>query len=161
VQYGRWVGSEYETQRALYDAGADVPRPWACNGSAIVMDWIGDDATATPAIHLRHARPARDEAHRLCDSLLSNVELMLRNNIVHGDLSPFNVLYESASDRMDSRATLIDFPQAVDPRANRHACELLFRDVGNICEFFARFGVRRDGARIASELWQRFLFARL
>jgi RIO kinase 1 len=161
VQYGHWVAAEYQTQRMLFDAGADVPRPWACNGSAIVMDWIGDDATATPAIHLRHAKLARDEAYRLCDQLVANVELMLRLNVVHGDLSPFNVLYESTTDGMPSRCTVIDFPQSVDPRANRNACELLFRDVNNVCEFFQKFGAKRDGGRIASDLWQKFLHARL
>lgn len=161
VQYARWVNAEYETQRTLYESGADVPRPWACNGNAIVMDWVGDDATGAPAIQLRHAQPARDDAERLCDVLLSNVELMLRLNVIHGDLSPFNVLYESGSRDLPSRVTLIDFPQAVDPRANRHACELLFRDVGNVCEFFAKFGVHRDGSRIASKLWEKFVYARL
>jgi RIO kinase 1 len=162
VQYARWVNAEYETQRMLYDSGADVPRPWACNGNAILMDWVGDDATGAPAIQLRHARFAsRDEAERLCDSLLSNVALMLRLNVIHGDLSPFNVLYESTADDVPSRVTLIDFPQAVDPRANRHACELLFRDVTNVCEFFMKFGVRRDAGRIAGQLWERFVYARL
>src|SRR5205814_9896862 len=38
VQYGLWVAAEYQTQSALYDAGADVPQPIACNGSAILME---------------------------------------------------------------------------------------------------------------------------
>src|SRR4051812_45912742 len=80
VQYGRWVGSEYATQQALYDIGCDVPRPWACNGSAIVMEWIGGEDVA--AVQLRHAKFERDEAQDLCDRLLSNIELMLRNNVV-------------------------------------------------------------------------------
>src|SRR4051794_32902181 len=46
VQYGRWVNAEYETQRSLFDAGCDVPRPVKCNGSAILMEWLGDEHTS-------------------------------------------------------------------------------------------------------------------
>ena len=37
---------------------------------------------------------------------------------------------------------MIDLPQAVDPRKNRHAQALLERDVERVCGFFERFGVR-------------------
>src|SRR5437762_11332120 len=102
VQYGRWVSAEYATQQALYDAGADVPRPIACNGSAILMEWLGDEHFA--AVQLRHARLDPRDAPRIFDNLLANIELMLRNNVIHGDLSPFNVLYA------DGNVKLIDFP---------------------------------------------------
>ena len=41
---------------------------------------------------------------------------------------------------------MIDLPQAVDPKKNRHAESLLARDVARICEHFARRGVSRDPA---------------
>ncbi|MBC8109349.1 MAG: hypothetical protein H7Z14_22385 [Anaerolineae bacterium] len=155
VQYGQWVNAEYATQQALYDIGADVPQPLACNGSAIVMEWLGSAGSA--AVQLRHARFDRDEAIALHDRLMSNIELMLRNNVIHGDLSPFNVLYLSPEEGV----RIIDFPQAIDPRENRNACELLFRDVENISRFFEKFGVRSDPGRFASRLWNRFVHADL
>jgi RIO kinase 1 len=153
VQYGRWVHSEYETQRMLYDAGADVPRPIACNGSAILMEWLGDESVA--AVQLRHAELERCDARPLMERLLANIELMLRNNRIHGDLSPFNVLY------WQGEVKIIDFPQSVDPRENRMAYELLRRDVENVCRHFERFGVRSDPHRLASRLWSQFLRAEL
>jgi RIO kinase 1 len=155
VQYGRWVNSEYATQQTLFNAGADVPEPIACNGSAIVMEWLGTDDCA--AVQLRHARFEQREAIDLHDRLMSNIELMLRNNVIHGDLSPFNVLYLSR----EQGVRIIDFPQAVDPRENRNACELLFRDVDNISRFFEKFGVRSDPGRFASRLWKQFVHAEL
>jgi len=149
------VNSEYATQQALFAAGADVPEPLACNGSAIVMEWLGSADGA--AVQLRHARFDRREAIDLHDRLMCNVELMLRNNVIHGDLSPFNVLYLSR----EQGVRIIDFPQAVDPRENRNACELLFRDVENISRFFEKFGVRSDPARFASRLWNQFVHAEL
>jgi RIO kinase 1 len=158
AQQGMWVSAEYETQQRLYDAGADVPRPWACNGHAIAMEWLGDEQSA--AVQLRHARLDRAEAHAHHETLLANIELMLRLNVVHADLSPFNVLYVANGHGRGS-VKLIDVPQSVDPRANRSACDLLHRDVENVCRFFEKFGVRSDPYRIAGQLWKRFLYAEL
>jgi serine/threonine-protein kinase RIO1 len=41
-------------------------------------------------------------------------------------------------------------------RFNRSAFELLRRDVGTICPFFARHGVRSDPADLALSLWERY-----
>jgi RIO kinase 1 len=154
VQFGGWVNHEYQTQQTLYHAGADVPRPWACNGSAILMEWIGDEAAA---VQLRHADFASDdEVVAIHRRLIENIRLMLSNNLVHGDLSPFNILYLG-----NSQVRIIDFPQAVDARSNRNACSLLFRDVENVCRFFEKFGVRSNPGRIAADFWSRFLRADL
>ena len=56
---------------------------------------------------------------------------------------------------------LVALPQAVDPRFNRQAYELLTRDVRNVCRHFERFGVRTDPEALAADLWTRFLFAEL
>jgi serine/threonine protein kinase len=84
---------------------------------------------------------------------LWNVELLLASNVVHSDLSPYNVLVE------DDRLVLIDFPQAVDPRSNRNAHDLLARDVSNLCRWYVRFGGSPDPDRLINGLWNRFLFA--
>ncbi|PWQ83579.1 serine protein kinase RIO, partial [Enterococcus faecium] len=75
--------------------------------------------------------------------------------VIHGDLSAFNVLV------WDGRATVIDLPQAVDPRKNRHAHALLERDVVRIAEHFGRYGVRSSPQRIARDLWTAWQFADL
>ncbi|MBA3764113.1 MAG: hypothetical protein H0X05_01225, partial [Actinobacteria bacterium] len=49
--------------------------------------------------------------------------------------------------------TVIDFPQAVDPRKNRHARDFLERDVERICEWASHLGVHRPAARFAADLW--------
>ncbi len=87
--------------------------------------------------------------------LLRNVELWLAHDTIHGDLSAYNVLY------WEGRVRVIDFPQAVDARANPNARDLLARDVANLCTYFARQGIRADPDRIAGELWRRFLRAEL
>ena len=86
---------------------------------------------------------------------MRNIELFLAHVCVHADLSPFNILYWNGGIR------IIDFPQSVDPRFNANAFALLNRDLDNICQFFARHGVRAEAGSIASNLWRRFLRAEL
>jgi serine/threonine-protein kinase RIO1 len=56
---------------------------------------------------------------------------------------------------------VIDFPQAVDPKKNRHAEEFLLRDVVRLGEWFERHGVHRSWERIARDLWTGWLCADL
>lgn len=153
VQGALWVNREWETLATLSEAGVPVPRPIAATEDAILMSYIGDEDQAAP--QLRSFRPARDEAEDLFRQVMRAIELMLYRNVIHGDLSPYNVLV------WDGRATVIDFPQAVDPRKNRHAEVLLERDVTKICDYFARFGVRSSPQRLASDLSTAWRFADL
>jgi RIO kinase 1 len=153
VQGGIWVGREWAILRALSDAGLPVPRSIASTDDAILMTYLGDEDTAAP--QLRSFRPDDDEARDLFEQVLRAIEHMLYRNVIHGDLSAYNVLV------WDGRAIVIDFPQAVDARMNRHAAALLERDVQRICDNFARFGIDADPARIASDLWTAWEFADL
>ena len=148
-----WVAAEYETQEMLFTAGVDVPRPIACNGDAILMEWIGD--ADGPAPQLRDVDLEPDEARRLLQWLIRNVQTLLANNRIHGDLSAFNVLYWNGA------VKLIDFPQAVDPRMNGEAYALLYRDVDNLCRHFARYGVESNATRIAGGMWDRWVRGKL
>ena len=117
------------------------------------MTYCGDESTPAPQLH--RYRPDPTEARTLFDQLMGQIELLLYQNVVHADLSPFNVLI------WEGRVMVIDLPQAVDPRKNRHAEHLLERDVRLICEHLGRFGVRSDPARIARDLWTAWTLADL
>lgn len=149
VQAEMWTASEFETLRLLHAAGADVPRPLTCSSDVLLMQFIGDDdAPGTP---LHRVAPERAEAQRLLEQLLCNIELWLAHDRIHADLSPFNILYWERS------LTVIDFPQAVDPRFSPKARELLRRDIENVCGYFSRYGQRADPLRLADDLWFRFV----
>jgi RIO kinase 1 len=153
VQTGSWVGHEYEALKTLDEAGADVPRPFASDSDAILMEYVGDLEAAAP--QLNRVTLEREKAAGLFDDVMENVELMLANNLVHGDLSAHNILY------WEGRITLIDFPQAVDARFNGNARDLLERDIGNVCRYFEAYGAGADAARLAEDLWRRYTFALL
>jgi RIO kinase 1 len=153
VQFSMWVNYEYEALQALYKVGADIPQPFARTEHAILMEYQGDREQAAPALQFVDL-----PAHRVVavfDRLMHNIELLLAHNYIHGDLSAYNILY------WQNKVTIIDFPQAVDARFNPNALALLTRDIENICRYVARYGLQRDGQRIAEGLWHRFKNARL
>jgi len=148
-----WVSAEYEMLRTLHAAGASTPEPVAQGGAAILMEYIGNGAG--PAPHLRGLTPTPEQAHQLYEQVLGDVTLMLRNHLVHGDLSPYNILV------WKDVARVIDVPQTVDVRFNQSAFELLKRDLANVSSFFARHGIRDDPTALAHSLWARYERAEL
>jgi RIO kinase 1 len=153
VQFASWVCQEYQTLGRLSAAGADVPRPVDWSGSTILMEYIGDDRT--PAPHLISVTLAPGEVRPLFERILRSVEIALACDLVHGDLSPFNVLYWNGG------VKIIDFPQSVDIHSNSSAFALLERDVENICDYFADYGIRADPSRLARQFWRRALYCGL
>ena len=145
VQSALWTNHEWTVLKLLHTAGADVPRPLAHSSGGILMEFIGDGDGAAPGLKAVEMTPAQAEA--LFDRLLDNIQLWLAWNIVHGDLSPYNVLYQ------DGAPVVIDFPQACDPRFNTNAFRLLVRDIDNLARFFERHGVRRDAFSLAERYW--------
>jgi RIO kinase 1 len=148
VSQAMWIETEWETMNVLADAGVEMAPPLKRNDRSILMPFYGDEDGPAPLLH--EIRPDRDTAKRIIDRLLIDIEIMLDHDRVHGDLSPYNILF------WNDTATIIDFPQAVDPRLNPAGRELLFRDVENVCKWAARYGVNRPAAKIAGRLWRRF-----
>ena len=153
TKFGMWIGHEYETLAVLHELGSDVPRPLRIADCAILMEYVGDQEAAAPKLKELQLEP--DEVRPLFARMLNNVEAWLAHDLVHGDLSAYNILYWQGS------LTVIDFPQAVDPRTNPNAFELLRRDIDNVCRYWSQYGVRSDPSRIAHHLWGRFLRSEL
>jgi RIO kinase 1 len=146
IRHQSWIAYEYQTLQTLHAAGADVPQPYEMDENAILMSYIGDDASAAPTLNTVTLESS--EVRPLYERILHNVELMLANGIVHGDLSAYNVLY------WEGRVTLIDFPQVISPASHRSAYPIFCRDIARICEYFARQGLPSDPARLAAGLWK-------
>ncbi|HEY7122936.1 MAG TPA: RIO1 family regulatory kinase/ATPase [Ktedonobacterales bacterium] len=144
-----WIEYEFQTQLLLHEAGADVPKPFAQIGNAVLMEYIGEEGAAAPL--LREVTLAREEAQPLFERLMRNIECWLAHNRIHGDLSEYNILY------WQGNVTIIDFAQAVDPHFNDRMFPLLARDIERVCRYFARYGVRANANAHASELWSRYI----
>ena len=148
VQHTSWLMHEYTTLARLHRAGGAVPAPFSANENAILMGYRGDEQQAAPTLH--EVRLSRREARPLFEEVMRNIELLLQNGQVHGDLSAYNILY------WEGQITLIDFPQVTDVPTNRNARVILERDVQRVCQYFAGHGIRSDSAALVADLWDRY-----
>jgi RIO kinase 1 len=149
LRHQSWISYEFQTLEMLHAAGADFPRPYAMEKNAILMDYIGDIDSAAPTLNT--VTLDRDEVKPLYERVIRDVELLLTHQRIHGDLSAYNILY------WEGEITLIDFPQAIDPRQNRNAYPIFERDVVRVCEYFARQGVKSDPKKLASVIWSKHM----
>jgi RIO kinase 1 len=151
TEYGRellhqsWIAYEFTSMQQLHAGGADVPKPYTMANNAILMEFIGDMYSAAPA--LNEIALERSEALALFDRVLFNIDILLSHDLIHGDLSAYNILY------WDGGIRLIDFPQVISPRINRQAFPIFSRDVTRICDYFRQQGVGSDPQALAHELW--------
>ena len=148
LMHSSWIEYEYQTLVTLHAAGADTPQPFGRGNNAILMEYIGDPDMPAPTLNT--VELPRPEARQLFERVLQNIEIMLANQRVHGDLSAYNILYWQGD------ITLIDFPQVIDPEINRSAYRIFERDLSRICEYFARQGVPSQPRRLAASLWQKY-----
>ena len=140
-----WIEYEFMALQVLHQAGADVPVPFTRGNNAILMGYVGEADMPAPTLNDVDLSPG--EARPLFQRVLHNIELMLANNRIHGDLSAFNILY------WEGEITLIDFPQSMNPDQSPSTFQVFSRDVTRVCEYFARKGVRSNPHKLAADLW--------
>lgn len=149
VAHVSWLMHEFSTLQALYNAGASVPMPVSSNANSILMGYVGDGDGAAPT--LSEIELDKREAETLFDEAMRNIKLMLDMNMVHGDLSAYNILY------WDGSITLIDFPQVIEARGNTQAQTILHRDITRLCDYFSHQGVRCDADVLTDRLWTAYM----
>lgn len=164
TDYGRqvgawqWANTEFATLKLLHSEGVCVPYPVQIQGSEILMEFISDAAGsgspgAGPAVaapRLVQTDPDADELRCLWDQLVQAMCRMARLQLVHGDLSPYNVLVQSSA--AGPRLVIIDVPQVVDLAANPNAVDFLHRDCRTMADWFARKGLQMDADALLAEV---------
>jgi len=145
VRHHSWISYEFVTMETLHAAGADVPKPYAKEKNAILMEFVGDGGTAAPP--LSHISLDPDEAQPLFERVVRNMDIMLAHDRIHGDLSAYNILY------WDGDIKLIDFPQVVIPESNPASWGIFQRDVMRVCQYFTAQGIHTDAKKLAADLW--------
>lgn len=145
LRHQSWIAHEFTVLQTLFKAGADVPQPYEMAHNAILMGYIGDLSMPAPA--LNEVNLDREEAIQIFTRLIQNLNILLGQEQVHGDLSAYNILY------WEGIGYLIDFPQVVSPGHNRNAFTIFERDVTRLCEYFTRQGLSQDPNQLAKEIW--------
>jgi RIO kinase 1 len=129
-----WTRKEYSNLARAWEVGIPVPKPLVWDRNILIMSYLGQDEIPYPQLKNADIEdPAGIYATILhyIDTLYNKAEL------VHGDLSEFNILY-------GDQPYLIDMGQSVT-RDHPRAYQFLMRDIRNINRFFKnRCDVRND-----------------
>lgn len=153
-RYGRereeeaWNSAESDMIYKLYNAGVRVPKPHAFMEGVLLMECI-EGPNGGPAPRLSDWNFEENEAKTVFNQLMLEVVRMLCADVVHADLSVFNVLLE------EEGPVVIDFPQSIGASQNTHAKRILLRDVRNITSHF-RFGRKLKDLRFGHEMWDLY-----
>jgi RIO kinase 1 len=124
-----WARREFRNLLKAREAGCTVPTPRAIKDHIIVMEHIGDEKAA-PMLKDQH--PKDPEA--FADAILKNMAKLHKADMVHGDLSSFNIL------NYNEKPVFIDFSQST-LTTNINAEELFERDTRNIQQYLNKLGI--------------------
>ncbi|RKH69485.1 RIO1 family regulatory kinase/ATPase domain-containing protein [Corallococcus aberystwythensis] len=147
-----WKNAEADSLYKLHAQGVRVPTPVLFYEGILLMELVRD-AEGQPAPRLVEAPPQTpEEAEALYMDLRAQVIRTLCADLIHGDLSPYNILMSG------SGATIIDFPQTVAAARNSQAEFYFRRDLDNVRQFLAGISPRLDGrAGDTGEIWNAYV----
>ncbi len=137
-----WAQREYRNLLLAREAGCRVPTAIACIFNILVMEFIGNDSASQK---LKDDPPENPGA--FFKEIVKQMKLLHKAGLVHGDLSPFNILNH------DQKPVFIDLSQATsleDPNAQKY----LERDIRNICNYFRKLGVKVEEESVRKELYE-------
>jgi RIO kinase 1 len=146
-----WKSAEADAMFTLHAAGVRVPKPVLFYEGVLLMEVIGD-AEGRVAPRLVDAGLAREQAEGLYKVLRGELIKMLCADLIHGDLSEFNVLLGV------NGPVIIDFPQVVAAAKNSRSEHFLKRDVNNMLRFFSSLDPSLSRyAGDADEIWRAYV----
>lgn len=127
-----WKAAEADALYKLYAGGVRVPTPVMYYEGVLLMELVtAEDGQAAP--RLIEAEFPPDAAREWYRDMRRQLVRMLCCDVIHGDLSPYNVLVGPEG------PVVIDFPQVVGAAENNSAFTYFQRDFENIRRFFATF----------------------
>ena len=129
-----WTRKEFSNLVRAQDAGIPVPEPLVWDRNILIMSYLGENEIPYP--QLKNAD--FEDAAGIYATLMKYIDLLYNKaELVHGDLSEFNILF-------GEKPYLIDMGQSVT-RDHPRAYQFLMRDIRNINRFFKnRCDVRND-----------------
>ncbi len=154
-KYGRrqqeaaWKNTEVDALYQLREAGVRVPEPFGYFHGVLVMELV-TDAEGFSAARLGEVELDAVQARRFHAVLVQQVKLMLCCGLIHGDLSPYNVLVGPDG------PVVIDFPQVVSAGGNNAARAMLLRDVNNLTVWLGRSAPELFDTWYGEEMWELF-----
>lgn len=127
-----WKSAEADAMFKLVGSGVRIPMPIMFYEGVLLMDLVRD-AEDRPAPRLIDVAITKEAAVGLYADLVAQIISMLCCDLIHGDLSPYNILAAAAG------PTIIDFPQVISAVHSSRAEYFFLRDFDNIVAFVSGF----------------------
>jgi len=108
------------------------------------------NAEGYSAARLGEVELSPEQAREFHQILVRQVVRMLCCGLIHGDLSPYNVLVGPEG------PVVIDFPQVVSAAGNNAARTMLLRDVNNLTAYLGRWAPELLETWYGEEMWALF-----
>jgi len=138
-----WAKKEFRNLSRAKEANVRVPMPVAVRGNILVMELVGTGGN--PAPQLKDVELDLLDAERLFEKIAASISALYnRAELVHADLSEFNILVDNGE------PVIIDMGQSVTldhPMVRK----FLERDIANIARFFKK----RYNVGSEEEIWTR------
>jgi RIO kinase 1 len=145
-----WKSAEADALYKLHAAGVRVPTPILFYEGVLLMDVVVDPE-GHPAPRMIDSALNRDIARAMYLDLRTQIIKMLCAEMIHGDLSPYNILVAWDG------PTIIDFPQVVSPSHNSRAEFFFRRDLENVRQHLQSVDRSlQDTANDAAEIWRAY-----
>ena len=146
-----WKSAEVDAMYKLHAADVRVPEPVLFFEGVLLMDLVLD-AEGVTARRLIDTTLSAEQANAAYHDMLVQLVRMLSCDLIHGDLSPYNVLWAAGG------PTIIDFPQIVSAAQNSNSERFFMRDAENILGHFRALDPRLDARRgDATEIWRAYM----
>jgi len=162
-QIALWTEKEYRNLQRSFLAGVSVPRPIAFKANVLMMNFLGSDGFPSPNLkdlsNMDGFSSAKKVVQYYCETIVGVKRLYVCAQLVHGDLSEYNIMLvpssqirgqvsSEADEDLDdaarampvrtNRIVLIDFAQAVQ-KSHPEGDALLRRDLNRVNVFFSKY----------------------
>jgi len=136
-----WAKKEFKNLDLLYRTKVRVPAPLKRLNNILVMEYIGDENEAAPMLK----DVLLQNPKKIFNEILTCITRMYKAQIVHADLSAFNILmFQKKPYIIDvGQAVLLDHPAAI---------EFLKRDIHNIVHYFKKYEIKSNEQAIFEKL---------
>ncbi|MEM1597220.1 MAG: RIO1 family regulatory kinase/ATPase [Pyrobaculum sp.] len=125
--------AEFFALQKVFEEGGNVPEPIAHNRHVVVMAYID-------GVELYKFQ---GDVKKIAEDVLNTLKTALRLGIIHGDLSPYNII-------ASTRGYVIDWPQWM-PVGYDNWEQYLKRDIDNVARYFAKRGVELGWEELVNE----------
>ncbi len=144
-----WAQKEFRNLHRMYEAGVSVPEPIRVLNNVLITEYIGTEEGPWPTLkdmgRIEDAMPFWESLH---DDF---VKMVKKADLIHADLSEYNILIQDADDPTKARARVIDVGQAV-LTSHPMSGEFLERDAKNLTAYFRRHGVKVSAEDLLTEV---------